>query len=71
MINGRLVCDCFEYLFVAVCKIPKLFQRYLRFGAKVCGQPAIDRMVKTIDFFVIFDVEKMDIKTKQLFFSPT
>lgn len=52
-------------------KIPKLFQSYLRFGAKVCGKPAIDRMFKTIDFFVIFDVERMDTRTKQLFFSPT
>lgn len=52
-------------------KIPKLFQTYLRFGAKVCGLPAIDRRFKTIDFFVIFDVEKMDERTKQLFFSPT
>lgn len=52
-------------------KIPKLFQTYLRFGAKVCGPPVIDRQFKTIDFFVMFDVEMMDAKTKQLFFGPT
>jgi putative hemolysin len=52
-------------------KIPKLFQTYLRFGAKVCGPPVIDRQFKTIDFFVMFDVEMMDTRTKQLFFGPT
>jgi putative hemolysin len=40
--------------------IPKLFKIYLRYGAKVCGPPAIDRMFKTIDFFVIFDLALLD-----------
>lgn len=66
-------CECDETAFDkswGEVKIPKLFQTYLRFGAKVCGLPAIDRQFKTIDFFVIFDVEKMDARTKQLFFRP-
>jgi putative hemolysin len=48
--------------------VPRLFQTYLRFGAKVCGPPAIDRLFKTIDFFVIFDVEELDERMRILFF---
>ncbi len=49
-------------------KLPKLFKTYLRFGAKVCGPPAIDRGFKTIDFFVIFDVFQLDKQTQRMFF---
>ena len=48
--------------------IPKLFRTYLRFGAKVCGPPAIDRRFKTIDFLVLFDVYEMDSQTRRNFF---
>lgn len=48
--------------------VPKLFRSYLRFGAKVCGPPALDLAFKTTDFFVVFDVERMDAKTRRLFF---
>lgn len=68
-----------EYLFtdeeiiVSSCadelKLPKLFDTYLRLGAKVCSQPTIDRNFKTIDFFMIFDVEAMPEKYYKLFFT--
>jgi putative hemolysin len=48
--------------------LPKLFKIYLRFGAKVCGPPAMDREFKTIDFLVIFDVDGMDQRTHSLLF---
>jgi putative hemolysin len=48
--------------------VPKLFRSYLRFGAKVCGPPALDRAFKTTDFFVVFDANEMDAKTRRLFF---
>ena len=48
--------------------LPKLFRIYLRFGAKVCGPPAIDRQFKTIDFFVIFDINAMNGKALGMFF---
>ena len=51
----------------AAFELPKLFRTYLRFGAKVCSPPALDREFKTIDFFVIFDFEKMDEKFRQMF----
>jgi putative hemolysin len=47
--------------------IPKLFRIYLRYGAKVCGPPAIDRMFKTIDFFVIFDLAMLDSLSRVFF----
>lgn len=47
--------------------LPKLFSTYLRFGAKVCSPPAIDREFKTIDFFVMFDFEAIDEKTRRMF----
>jgi putative hemolysin len=48
--------------------IPKLFRIYLRFGAQVCGPPAIDRLFGTIDFFVLFDIEEMDEHWRKAFF---
>lgn len=47
--------------------LPKLFLTYLRFGAKVCSPPAIDREFKTIDFFVMFDFRAIDEKTRRMF----
>ena len=49
-------------------KLPKLFRSYLRIGTKVCGPPAIDRLFKTIDFFVLFDLFEMDRQTQRMFF---
>jgi putative hemolysin len=49
-------------------KLPRLFRTYLRFGAKVCGPPAIDREFRTIDYLVLFDVFEMDPAAQQLFF---
>jgi putative hemolysin len=50
-------------------RIPQLFRMYLSIGALVCSPPAIDRMFKTIDFLVLFDVEAMDSSTRKLFFA--
>ncbi|MEK7723597.1 MAG: GNAT family N-acyltransferase [Acidobacteriota bacterium] len=59
--------DIFENTDIAV-KLPKLFQTYLRFGAKVCSPPAIDRDFQTIDFFVLFDLETIDQRIRKMFF---
>jgi putative hemolysin len=48
--------------------IPILFRTYLRYGAKVCGPPAIDRAFKTIDFFVVLDIEALDSDLRRLYF---
>lgn len=49
-------------------EIPKLFGTYLRIGAKVCGEPVIDRDFKTIDFLVIVDTRSMPQRYSEMFF---
>jgi putative hemolysin len=41
-------------------KLPKLFRTYLRYGAKVVGEPAIDREFKTIDYLTLMDLRSLD-----------
>ena len=48
--------------------LPTLFRTYLRYGGQVCGPPAIDRAFKTIDFFLLFDVDALDRRRRTLFF---
>ena len=50
-------------------KLPKLFRTYIRYGAKVCGPPAIDRYFKTIDYLVLLDTAELDRVTRALFFT--
>jgi putative hemolysin len=38
---------------------PKLLRMYLMVGAYICGEPAIDRDFKTIDFLTLLDLEKL------------
>jgi putative hemolysin len=40
-------------------KLPKLFSLYMRYGARVCGPPALDRHFKTIDYMVLFDWQQI------------
>jgi putative hemolysin len=49
-------------------KLPKLFRTYMRYGAKVCGAPALDRFFKTIDYLVLLDTAELDGMTRALFF---
>jgi len=49
-------------------ELPPLFEIYLRYGGKVVGPPVIDREFKTIDFFVLFDVEALSPRAKRRFF---
>ena len=48
--------------------VPPLFRTYLRYGAKVCGPPAIDRDFKTIDYLVALDVDALSRGSFKLFF---
>jgi putative hemolysin len=50
-------------------ELPKLFSLYMRFGAKVCGPPAIDRSFKTIDYLVVLDLDDLSPDTRATFFS--
>lgn len=73
-VDAREECQCRpeDFLTPNIAKeveLPKLFNTYLRIGAKVCGEPAIDRHFKTIDFFVIFDIKTIEERYYQMFFS--
>jgi putative hemolysin len=48
-------------------KLPKLFNAYLRFGARVCSPPAIDREFGTIDFLVVFDKNDLSEQHRRIF----
>ncbi|MCB1009230.1 MAG: GNAT family N-acetyltransferase [Acidobacteria bacterium] len=49
-------------------ELPPLFEIYLRYAGRVVGPPVIDRDFKTIDFFVLFDVEALSERARRLFF---
>jgi putative hemolysin len=49
-------------------ELPPLFEIYLRYAGRVAGPPVIDRQFKTIDFFVLFDVERLSPRARRLFF---
>ncbi len=40
-------------------RMPRLFEGYLNLGGLVCGEPALDRQFKTIDYLVVVDVQEM------------
>lgn len=48
-------------------ELPSLFEMYLRLGAEVCGPPMIDAEFGSIDFFVVFDRERMTEKYRRMF----
>jgi len=50
-------------------EVPTLFATYLRYGALVCGPPAIDREFKTIAWFVLLDTNALDPRTFRSFFT--
>jgi putative hemolysin len=40
--------------------VPALFRTYLRYGARICGRPAMDREFRTIDFLALLDLNELD-----------
>ena len=49
-------------------ELPRLFRTYLRYGAKVCSDPALDREFKTIDYLVLLDLQNLDDASRAMFF---
>lgn len=43
-------------------EVPSLIKGYVRAGAKVGSFPAVDKVFKTTDFFILFDSEKVEEK---------
>ena len=52
----------------SVPELPRLFRTYLRYGARVCGPPAIDRAFKTIDYLILLDIERLEPRMRRMFF---
>jgi putative hemolysin len=49
--------------------VPKLMRAYLTLGAKICGDPAIDREFSTIDFLTWLDLRALPARTLQRLFT--
>jgi putative hemolysin len=49
-------------------ELPPLFDIYLRYAGRTCGPPVIDRRFKTIDFFILFDVDALSSRARRIFF---
>ena len=49
-------------------EIPPLVNIYMRIGARVWGLPAVDRDLKTVDYFVVFDLDEINRKYRKMFF---
>lgn len=47
--------------------LPSLIKGYLKMGALICSEPAFDGYFKTVDFFMMLDVEKMNISYRKKF----
>ncbi len=47
--------------------IPPLFKGYLRLGAYICGEPALDKEFGTIDYFILVDIRKVPEKYIKFF----
>lgn len=47
--------------------VPRLFDMYLSLGARVCGEPALDRAFGTIDYLVLFDLDDLDPRSRRRF----
>jgi putative hemolysin len=47
--------------------MPPLFKGYLRLGAFICGEPAIDKEFGTIDYFIMVDIRRVPEKYIRFF----
>jgi putative hemolysin len=48
--------------------IPRLLLVYIRYGARVCSLPALDRRFRTIDFLTVFDLDDLPENARRRFF---
>jgi putative hemolysin len=49
---------------------PPLFRSGFRLGARLCGAPAIDRQLRTIDFPILLDVTQIEHRARRRLFKP-
>lgn len=71
-VRTRREFECYGPDFVAdvdtSVKLPPLFASYLKLGAKIVGEPALDRQFKTIDYLALLDIADLDAHTYKTFF---
>ena len=48
--------------------IPPLLKSYLRAGAKICSEPALDKKFRCFDFFTVLDLGQLNTQHKEKFF---
>lgn len=48
-------------------RIPRLMRAYLTLGAKICGEPALDRDFKTVDFLTLLDLDALGPRAMRKF----
>jgi len=48
-------------------RVPKLLRTYLALGARICGQPALDRGFRTIDFLTLLDMQRLSPSVRARF----
>ena len=46
---------------------PRLLRAYLNLGARICGEPALDREFKTIDFLTLLDLQTLSATARNRF----
>jgi putative hemolysin len=52
----------------AALPVPHLLRTYLALGAKICGEPAIDRNFGTVDFLTWIDLQAINVRASQKIF---
>ena len=50
-------------------RIPKLMAAYIAIGARICGEPALDREFKTIDFLTLLDLDSLPAAVRRKYLS--
>lgn len=50
-------------------RIPRLMAAYIAVGARICGEPALDREFKTIDFLTLLDLDSLPPAVRRKYLS--
>ncbi|MFK8028639.1 MAG: GNAT family N-acetyltransferase [Gammaproteobacteria bacterium] len=48
-------------------RLPRLMRRYMDYGARIAGDPVIDRKFKTIDYLAVFDMHSISPRIRRMF----
>lgn len=54
---------------IELARIPRLMAAYIAIGARICGEPALDREFKTIDFLTLLDLDSLPPMVRRKYLS--